>query len=319
MDFKFLYNDEINLHQLSILQNGYCSMCGKRILERTKVYAGKCKDGSYAVACEKCKDCIEKNKKNYVYYRNETNIPPKETKLWRYQDFSKFVSLIDSKKLYFTRADSFDDPFECARGYNFQKEDIYANDENFFLLKGRNQLNESGKNTPTDVEINKASLEEREAFIKQQEEKRKSYFVSCWHANDRESDGMWRLYASTYTQGIAVQTTVERLCRSLGNDCFEIGKVSYISFDRPLEVTKTPVWYKRDCFEYEKELRVVIKEIDNLDKGKLIDVDLDTLIESIYISPTATPWLADLVKNIMLKYGLQKSIVKSKLNEKPVF
>jgi len=33
-------------------------------------------------------------------------------KVWRYMDFTKLVSLLDSRTLYFTRPDKFDDPFE---------------------------------------------------------------------------------------------------------------------------------------------------------------------------------------------------------------
>lgn len=33
-------------------------------------------------------------------------------RIWRYLDFTKFVSLLDHKALFFTRADKFDDPFE---------------------------------------------------------------------------------------------------------------------------------------------------------------------------------------------------------------
>lgn len=32
--------------------------------------------------------------------------------LWRYMSFEKFVSLLATKTLFFTRADKFDDPFE---------------------------------------------------------------------------------------------------------------------------------------------------------------------------------------------------------------
>ena len=35
-----------------------------------------------------------------------------DIKVWRYMDFTKLVSLIDSLRLYFTRADKFEDPFE---------------------------------------------------------------------------------------------------------------------------------------------------------------------------------------------------------------
>ena len=32
-----------------------------------------------------------------------------EIKVWRYMDFTKLISLIDSRRLYFTRADKFND------------------------------------------------------------------------------------------------------------------------------------------------------------------------------------------------------------------
>ena len=33
-------------------------------------------------------------------------------KIWRYMDFTKFVSLISSKSVFFCRSDLFEDPFE---------------------------------------------------------------------------------------------------------------------------------------------------------------------------------------------------------------
>ncbi len=35
-----------------------------------------------------------------------------EIKVWRYMDFTKLISLIDTSSLFFTRADQFNDPFE---------------------------------------------------------------------------------------------------------------------------------------------------------------------------------------------------------------
>jgi hypothetical protein len=34
------------------------------------------------------------------------------TKVWRYMDFTKLVSLVDSRRLFFSRADRLGDPFE---------------------------------------------------------------------------------------------------------------------------------------------------------------------------------------------------------------
>ena len=33
-------------------------------------------------------------------------------KIWRYMDFTKFVNLLDTSKLFFPRADKLGDPFE---------------------------------------------------------------------------------------------------------------------------------------------------------------------------------------------------------------
>jgi hypothetical protein len=38
--------------------------------------------------------------------------PPDDTVIWRYLDFTKFVEMVSSKSLFFSRADKFQDPFE---------------------------------------------------------------------------------------------------------------------------------------------------------------------------------------------------------------
>lgn len=312
-------DDKINLHQLSVLRYGKCTLCGKSLVQGARVYTGKMNDGSYAIACDACKDRIDTPSSNYVFYRQEAEMPNKDVKLWRYQDFSKFVSLLDSGKLFFTRADSFDDPFECAKGFNFQKDAIYAEMEKYLRIKVTTDLNKAGNKNPSDDEINTALKQEMDELIKQQGEKRKAYFVSCWHENERESEGMWKLYTSALSEGVAVQTTVERLCRSLKNDVFEIGKVNYVSYDKPLTDKQVPVWYKRDGFAHEKEVRVVIKDATVTETGMPVAAVLDTLIEAIYVSPTTKPWLADLVRKVTLKYGLDKPVNYSQLNETPVY
>ena len=312
-------NEKINLHQLSIFKHGVCTVCGKPLAECTKVYSGKKKGGEYAIVCENCKDKIETHVAENVYYRQEAEIPACDTKLWRYQDFSKFVSLLDSGKLFFTRADSFDDPFECARGFNFQKDAVYSEIEKYLRLSVKTKLMDAGNNHPSDDEIERELKKEMDELVKRQEEKRKEYFVSCWHENERESEGMWKLYTSALSQGVAIQTTVERLCCSLENDCFEIGKVNYVTFDKPLTETQVPVWYKRDVFAHEREVRVVIKDSAYTCNGMPVETNLDTLIEKIYVSPTAPEWLAGLVKRVALQYGLDKPVEYSRLNDKPCY
>ena len=38
--------------------------------------------------------------------------PPEEAVLWRYMDFTKFVSLLSTNALYFARADTLGDPLK---------------------------------------------------------------------------------------------------------------------------------------------------------------------------------------------------------------
>ncbi len=40
------------------------------------------------------------------------NSPPMDAVLWKYLDFTKFVSLLDKNTLFFVRADKLGDPFE---------------------------------------------------------------------------------------------------------------------------------------------------------------------------------------------------------------
>ena len=311
--------ESIIAHRLSIIKHGQCTICDKHLSQGMKVYAGILTDDSVALACESCKEAITKTIKEFVYYPQETPVPKLDTKLWRYQDFAKFVSLLDSKKLFFTRADSFEDPFEGARGFNFQKDAIYEEMKRFLHIKVKADFKSDGIGNPTDAEVEAELEKELATFTKEQEEKRKDYFVSCWHSNERESEGMWRLYTTAMNQGVSIQTTAERLCQSIYHDGFEMAEVKYISYSEPLKDNQTPIWYKRDAFAHEQEVRVVIKDTTFKGNGMLVDVDLDMLIENVYVSPTAPTWLASLVRNVLLKYGIDKPVVYSHLSDNPVY
>ena len=45
---------------------------------------------------------------------NKISIPSSGTKIWRFMDFTKYVSLLEKKAIFFCRSDLFDDPFEGA-------------------------------------------------------------------------------------------------------------------------------------------------------------------------------------------------------------
>lgn len=46
-------------------------------------------------------------------------LPPKDknVKIWRYMDFTKFVSLLETESLFLSRVDKFEDPYEGATSH----------------------------------------------------------------------------------------------------------------------------------------------------------------------------------------------------------
>ncbi len=314
-----LFSEEIRAYQIYSLYYGTCTLCTRKLAQGDMTYVGYLADGKMAVVCETCKDQLTHEIKHYVYHPKEYNVPNKDTLLWRYQDFPKFVSLLDSGELFFTRADYFDDTFEGARGFYFQKDAIYESMKPEFSLKAKSLLFKKGNDNPTEEEVDSLAMEEVKTFIKFQEQKRKEYFVSCWHANERESEAMWKLYISAKNQGVAIQTTMERLCYSVGKTGFEVGGVNYISFEEPLKVNDVPIWYKRTAFKHENEVRAIFKETGSTIEGMPVKMDLDMLIDKVYVSPSAPVWFANLVKSVLMKYGLNKKVEYSKLDENPIY
>lgn len=313
-----MFSNEIKFYQAYILNYGRCPLCSRELRQGELVHVGTIDDGEIAVACEKCKTRLSIYKQ-YIFHPKDYNVPNKDVLLWRYQDLPKFISLIDSKKLFFTRADKFDDPFEGARGFNFQKDAIYSVQSPYLTLKARNELKKAGKSTPTDAEVEAATRKEMQAMLYAQQEKRKEYFISCWHSNEMESEAMWKLYITAKNQGVAIQTTMERLCTSIESTDFEVGEVKYISFEAPLDADRVPIWYKRTAFQHEKEIRAIIRKPELGENGLPIDVDVERLIEKVYISPSAPSWFACLVENVLKKYGLNKEVLHSKLDEEPIY
>lgn len=84
-------------------------------------------------------------------------------------DFTKFVSLLDLKALYFARSDLLGDPFEGPMPRdNFR---FYS------LLYG----------TPPSVPEGLQELSQVRRRL------RERVYINCWHMNERESFAMWKL------------------------------------------------------------------------------------------------------------------------------
>jgi hypothetical protein len=70
---------------------------------------------------------------------------------------------------------------------------------------------------------------------------------------------------------------------------------------------------KRKSFLHEEEIRAVAIMDPPPAVGIPIKVDLDTLIEKMYLWPLAPPWILDVVKTEVRLHGLEKPIATSPL------
>lgn len=251
-----------------------------------------------------------------MYAEHPTFIQPEseDIKVWRYMDFTKLVSFIDSRRLYFTRADKFDDPFEGSwpkvnvAAREVVPEDIKPEARETFLASMRG-MGEMNKHWPRYNAIN------------------------CWHMNNHESAAMWKLYLKS-NEGIAIQSSYSKLKKSLIDDeTVYLGVVKYIDYDTEY-INEwnllAPFMHKRKSFEYEQEVRALVTKwpvgekridfnIDTIEHGLQIRADVEALVERIFIAPSAPTWFADLVKAVVNRYGYDFEIVHSTLNESPVF
>ena len=246
-----------------------------------------------------------------MYEQHEVFQAPENTnvKLWRYMDFTKLVSLLDRKALFFARADRLGDPFEGS----YSLATIAARPAVF------------GEQAEA---INTSGASFFRALVKWTA-------INCWHMQEYESAAMWDIYARS-GYGVAVRTTFAGLTESLR--CEEpvyVGKVHYIDYVHDLMPHQNaffPFVHKRRSFSHENELRALIQAIPmprngeqiDLEKetfiaGKYVEVDLNHLIQKIYVAPLSPQWFVDLVRSVIRLYQLSIDVRQSALDKDPIF
>jgi hypothetical protein len=222
----------------------------------------------------------------------------RNSKIWRYMNLYKFKSLLESSALRFARADTFDDVFEGSMSkVNFNKAEILFDIFNDPLIKETHNY--------------------RKSLIK-------LTYINCWHLDEYESAAMWKIFCSS-NDGIAIQSTYNLLKGSITDtkEC-SIGVVSYIDYEREpfsREDAFTPFLFKRTSFKYEQELRAILldqsKKSNEL--GRTATVNLNDLIQNIYVSPSTSDEYLNEIRKTVHSYGLDNNIHKSDLLKDPVY
>jgi len=229
------------------------------------------------------------------------------TYIWRYLDLSKFVHLISTKTLHFSRIDQFTDKFEGS----------YPRKN---LIDWQNKYPEVGDFKHW----------------------RKFACVSCWYKSEHESASMWELYTQN-NQGLSIRSTTDRLKNSVKDTGVFIEKIKYIDFLRGKADILTPnqaFLYKRIEFKCEDEVRAVLFKLppnagfDNgfpifgsvekndgfPENGIDIPVDCNNLIDKIVLSPYSKKWFKEVVKNLLMRFTFKSiEIIDSELSSDPIY
>ena len=213
-----------------------------------------------------------------------------DTIVWKYLDLSKFLDLLLSKKLFMSRSDKFEDQYEGT----FSE--------------------------PTFEEIKKLAINNPE-FLNYYKTHREKVAISSWHINEYESFAMWQIFTQN-SEGLAIQSTIGRLQKALKPETNlkqYIGQVNYIDYKKeyiPFDDLFFPFLFKRKSFQYEREVRIISDTSDTaitINDGIKINVDINQLIDKIYIHPKSENWYKNLVIELVSKLGFDIAIEKSDL------
>lgn len=240
--------------------------------------------------------------------KHESFFPPSENcTLWRYMDLTKFLSLLENRRLFFPRADQFDDPYEGA-----------------WSRAGVALLRDPATNGGLPPHAINQILENTEVI-------RRQMFISCWFVSEHESAAMWKLYLQS-PEGIAIQTDHDALAATLVRSPLQVRTtmVNYVDYDRvpiPFSNLFFPFVHKRLSFAHEAELRAILWSFEDVNMPQIpdgltsvqIDIIPEELIKSVHVSPSAPKWFGELVEQLLRRYSLTIPVVRSSLYDRPTY
>ncbi|MDD3436424.1 MAG: hypothetical protein PHC64_04640 [Candidatus Gastranaerophilales bacterium] len=274
--------------------------------------------------------------------------PYDEIVIWRYIDLPAFIYLLQEKKLFFRRIDKFDDPFEAACPKPIRK--IYE--------QHARTLSESIQNLNKES-LDESYKNEREKYreffyvsawhINDFESSAMWKIYSCLTKGIAIKSTVGRLKESFKNSQQEVNIGKINYLKNYEDD--NIPGLNIDSVTASLEDVNVlaVTLIKRKSFEFENELRAVIfnppkseimnlniKNLDDIKKiqeeskeGALlkketpeslsVPVDLNVLIDSIYVSPTGERWIFNIIENLVKDYNLDKKVYFSKLGENPIY
>lgn len=252
-----------------------------------------------------------------------TALDKPHAKLWRYIDLQKFISMLSTRTLFFSRPSAFRDPYEgwmprshmealagINQRYIAQQHDLRRE---FAAINPNADLTRFNEGIQRNIETyaEKAKRAPKEAVQK--------FGVTCWHKSEYESEAMWSAYPA---ESVAIELTVGQLDAANRTDKkVYVDDVRYMDFESdPIEkgYSQYLLFLKRKSFEHEREVRGVVLLGEGTD-GAFLDYDLDILVTQIHVSPRASAEFRHAVSDIVAGkvHPLNKPVLASTLYEQP--
>ena len=226
-------------------------------------------------------------------------------RLWRYMDLARLISLVEKSVVWLARADTFKDRHEGR----------FPDEMRAWMEKAYQGFSATAPSTVKDADDFQDYL-------------LKNTFISCWHRNAHENMVMWEIYGRD-TNAIAVQTTVGRMksCinpSGLSGHSLLLRPMIYESSESVPGVLRYEDCFfrKRPHFAFEEEVRISLdtyspsRPTKNTPYGYYLPLNLNGMIETIYVHPDSSDWLFEVVCSITKRYRVNADVKRGNFGNK---
>ena len=245
-----------------------------------------------------------------MYDKNQSrefgeSVEDDQAEIWRYVNLPTLLQMLQTRTLFFPSVATLaaTDPWE-GRWYP---------EELRVVRNGLKESMEKQLDGDAGIEEDRNRLEKTDVTATIQEAIGKGVYVSCWHKNSDESAAMWSIYGANH--GIALKSRVGLLKAALAVEERPVA-ILRVQYGSSLGMKEPPILLalrKRNSFSHERELRALVVTDPSNDVGIPIKVNIETLIEKMYVWPLAPSWMVDVINTEVRLHGLDKAIEKSPL------
>jgi len=255
--------------------------------------------------------------------------PNPDAVIWRYLTFPKFVSLLTTRALWFSKLSILNDTLEGTMPERVRES----------VRRGYREMEEWFPDARRTQQVRQ--------FVERNEESGRELLVaSCWHAGTLELRRLWVEYVGG-NEGVAIRSTPRDLANSLAvaHNKWWIGNVEYVGFERfdgmsayQAHQAHLRAFLKDERFSHESELRIATMNlvspgclnpdgspptesqrsglVYSTDRaGILVQSRLPLLIKEVRTAPGASKWHCNLIALLVTQAELRCPISRSTIRE----